>query len=94
MTILWGSKIVQEGRWKYTTPVSYSGGLASKPIQCIQCCYYYAPTIDSCPIHYVDRTHGIKKDHLYFRSDTFDMLPITSACYSQVIDTIIMVVLT
>ena len=32
----------------------------------------------------------LKKDHLYFASDTFDMLSITSARYSQVIDTKIM----
>ena len=50
------------------------------------CCYYAR----LCPIDCADRTHGIKKDHLYFASDTFDMLSITSARYSQVIDTKIM----
>ena len=65
-----------------------TSGLASKHIQWSQRCCYYAPTIDSCPIHtVVDRTPCIKNDHLYLPpSDIFDMLPITSARYSQVID--------
>ena len=54
-------------------------------------CCYYAPTIDSCPIHArVDRTVLLVLKRTIctsFTSDTFDMLPITSARYSQVIDT-------